>query len=76
MKKIMACSLILVISMVIVGCAANQDFVRSVDGYTRVILPDYKNYVQKDPTLSDDTKRIRIQAADKFQELVDSAKGR
>ncbi len=56
------------------GCAVNQEFVRSVDGYTRVILPDYKEYVEKDPALSEDTRRIRIQTADRFQELVDAAK--
>ena len=56
------------------GCSVNQDFVRGVDGYTRVILPDYKTYVTNDAALTADTKRIRLQAADKLQELVDSAK--
>jgi|GEM_PF-2784484 len=56
------------------GCSVNQDFVRGVDGYTRVILPDYKTYVKNDAALAEDTKRIRLQAADKLQELVDSAK--
>jgi len=56
------------------GCSVNQDFVRGVDGYTKVILPEYKDYIGKDPKLSPDTKRIRIQTADKFQQLVDDAK--
>ncbi|MFP3867729.1 MAG: hypothetical protein ACLFUU_06170 [Desulfobacteraceae bacterium] len=56
------------------GCSVNQDFVRAVDGYTNVILPEYQHYIAKDPQLSPDTKRIRIQAANKFQQLVDDAK--
>ncbi|MDD3581272.1 MAG: hypothetical protein PHW74_09655 [Desulfobacca sp.] len=56
------------------GCSVNQDFVRGVDGYTKVILPEYKNYIEKDPNLSPDTKRIRLQSAAKFQQLVDDAK--
>ncbi|MBW1985908.1 MAG: hypothetical protein JRI50_01555 [Deltaproteobacteria bacterium] len=56
------------------GCSVNQDFVRAVDGYTRVILPEYQDYVKQDPQLSPDTKRIRLQTADKFQQLVDEAR--
>ncbi|OPX20562.1 MAG: hypothetical protein BZ151_03200 [Desulfobacca sp. 4484_104] len=56
------------------GCSVNQDFVRGVDGYTQIILPEYKAYIAKDPQLSPDTKRIRLQSADKFQQLVDDAK--
>lgn len=56
------------------GCSVNQDFVRAVDGYTKVILPEYQDYIKNDPKLSTDTKRIRIQSAEKFQELVDNAK--
>jgi len=58
------------------GCFASQKlFVGAVDGYTKVILPEYKVYVTQDTTLDKDTKRIRIQTVDKFQELVDEAKG-
>ena len=56
------------------GCTVNQQFVTAVDGYTTVILPEYKKYIDDDPNLSEDTKRIRKQSADKFQELVDEAK--
>ncbi|MBW1916590.1 MAG: hypothetical protein JRI57_01005 [Deltaproteobacteria bacterium] len=56
------------------GCSVNQDFVRAVDGYTRVILPEYQDYVKQDPQLGPDTKRIRLQTADKFQQLVDEAR--
>jgi hypothetical protein len=69
--------LVVLFFWVIVSCSACStcpDFVRAVDGYTKVILPDYRNYVNADPSLSPDTKRIRIQTADKFQELVDAAR--
>jgi hypothetical protein len=61
-------------SVLVVGCSVNQEFVKAVDGYTKVILPEYKDYITNDPDLSEDTMRIRIQTADKFQELVDEAK--
>jgi len=60
--------------MVALGCGANRQFVKAVDGYTRIILPEYKEYVQRDTTIAEDTKRIRIQSAEQFQALVDDAK--
>ena len=61
--------------LVLVGCCSvNQDFVRAVHGYTRVMLPEYQGYVKQDPQLSPETKRIRLQAAAKFQQLVDEAR--
>jgi len=62
------------IFMACMGCSVNKQFVGAVDGYSQVILPEYKSYIQKDSTLSQDTKRIRTQSADKFQALVDHAK--
>jgi hypothetical protein len=61
---------------VVGGCSVNKEFVKGVDGYTKVILPEYKDYVASDPALSENTKRIRVQTADKFQELVNEAKGK
>jgi len=58
----------------VAGCSLNVQFVRSVDEYTKVILPEYRTYVQKDTTLDEDTKRIRSQTADRFQLLIDDAK--
>jgi len=58
----------------IAGCSLQMQFVKSVDEYTRVILPEYRTYVQKDTTLDEDTKRIRAQTADRFQMLIDDAK--
>ena len=70
------CMVILLVfaSVLVAGCSVNHEFVKAVDGYTKVILPEYKDYITSDPDLSEDTKRIRIQTADKFQELVDEAK--
>jgi len=56
------------------GCSLNVQFVKSVDEYTKAILPEYRTYVQKDTTLDEDTKRIRSQTADRFQMLIDDAK--
>jgi hypothetical protein len=57
------------------GCSVNKEFVKAVDGYTKVILPEYKGYIANDTSLNEDTKRIRLQTAEKFQELVNEAKG-
>jgi len=58
------------------SCAPlNQDFVKALDSYTKVILPEYKNYVQADTSLNDETKAIRMQTAERFQILIDSAGG-
>lgn len=58
-----------------VSCTAiNQEFVKKVDGYTKVILPHYKSLVPLDTTLKARDQEIRIQAADSFQGLVDDAK--
>lgn len=55
------------------GCSLNKAFVKSVNDYSEAILPEYKQYIKRDPVLDDDTKRIRLQSAEKFQELIDDA---
>lgn len=55
------------------GCSLNKAFVKSVNDYTVTILPEYKEYIENDPNLDKDTKRIRKQTADKFQALVNDA---
>ena len=71
MKRILA---ILVICLFCFGCSINAEFVKGVDEYSTVILPEYKDYVDKDDTLSEDSKRIRKQTADSFQKLIDGSK--
>jgi hypothetical protein len=70
------CIFMILLVFVVGGCSVNKEFVKGVDGYTKVILPEYKDYVASDPALSENTKRIRVQTADKFQELVNEAKGK
>lgn len=66
---------LIVFVVLLCSCAAvNQNFVKSVDGYSRVILMEYKMYVEKDTSLSEATKKIRLQSADQFQKMVDEAK--
>ena len=71
MKKfivsIIACGLL-------VGCAANKDFIAAVDSYTKVILPEYKTYIAKDSTLSASTKTIRTNSANQVQAMIDKEK--
>ena len=55
-------------------CGPHAVFVKAVDQDARLILPQYKAYVGGDPTLNDDSKRIRIQTADELQKLIDEAK--
>lgn len=65
--------LIAIFSSFMIGCALDRSFVKSVDDYAKTILPEYKEYIQEDPNLEKDTKRIRIQTADKFQQLINDA---
>lgn len=60
-------------TLFISSCTLNQAFVKSISDYTDTILPEYKEYIEKDTTLTEDTKRIRKQTADKFQALVNDA---
>jgi len=67
--------LVVLASILIAGCSVNKEFVMAVDGYSKVILPEYKDYIANDPNLSERTKQIRMQTADKLQKLVDEARG-
>ena len=69
------CIFMILLIFVVGGCSVNKEFVKAVDGYTKVILPEYKDYISNDTNLNENTKRIRLQTADKFQELVNEAKG-
>lgn len=73
--KMRKCIFMILLVFVVGGCSVNKEFVKGVDGYTKVILPEYKDYISNDTNLNEDTKRIRLQSADKFQELVNEAKG-
>jgi len=68
------CIVLGALCLLCLGCSSlDRAFVRSVNGYANVILPEYREYIQKDSSLSDDTRRIRTQTADKFRQLIDEA---
>ena len=69
MKRVLAVATVILFS----GCSLNMQFVKSVDEYSKVILPEYRAYVQSDSALDSDTQRIRSQTADRFQMLIDDA---
>lgn len=54
-------------------CPISKQFVSACDGYSKVILPRYIEYVKSDSTISDTTKEIRVTTANQFQRLIDSA---
>ena len=68
MKKVAALVLFLC------SCSMNQRFVTAVGGYSRIILPEYKHYVQNDTTLEESSKEIRIRTAEYFEKLIDEAR--
>lgn len=55
------------------GCAVDEGFVAAVDGYSQAILPEYRAYILADEGLSPETKRIRLQTAERFEALIDTA---
>jgi hypothetical protein len=63
-------ALSIAVIVLVCGCSPQKAFVKAVNDYTGVILPEYTHYLQNDSTLSDDTKRIRTQTAEKFQQLI------
>jgi hypothetical protein len=56
------------------GCSINQDFVETCDSTWQVIGPEYAEYVQKDKTLDERTKKIRLRTAEIFTKLIEKAK--
>jgi hypothetical protein len=66
--------LVVAVGCLMSGCSFNKQFVKSVDDYTKLILPEYKGYIQKDTSLDTNSKRIRTQTADQFQLLINDTK--
>jgi len=73
MRKWLA-ALVVAASLTAAGCSVNVAFVKAVEGYADAILPEYEAYVNADPRLDPDTRRIRLQTAQRFRLLVDEAK--
>lgn len=74
MKKNKVIVLGLFLSLLTVGCAsmnAKKQFAGGANGYAKQILPEYKEYIDKDAELDSDSKRIRKKTADDFQSYID-----
>ena len=63
------------VSALLAGCAPDRRFVAAVDAQAKVILPQYKSYVAADPGLDGASKRIRLENAEAFARLIETAKG-
>jgi len=71
MKKLILCTAFV---LALAGCSINQQFVETCDNTWQVIGPEYVEYVQKDETLDEDTKKIRLRTAEIFTRLIEEAK--
>ncbi len=75
MRRLNVCMLLVsLMFFFFVGCCYNKAFVAGVDNYADTILPDYRAYVNGDDSISEDSKRIRLQTADMFRALIDDEK--
>ena len=61
--------LLILLCLGMMGCSLNKHFVVGVDAYASAILPEYEAYIILDVTLSDESKRIRIQTSESFKKL-------
>lgn len=64
---------VLVLAAAAVGgcrCASEAAFYKGVQGYADVILPEYEKYVDSDPGLKPDTKKIRKDSAAGLRRLL------
>lgn len=74
MNKTRAVAVLILLGMLFGGCAsidAKRKFAEGAGIYTKTIIPEYKEYVDKDPNLEQDSKRIRKQTADEFQSYIE-----
>jgi hypothetical protein len=70
-------AILLLIAVILVSCSpVTKQFVSACDGYSKVMFPNYKEYIRNDATLSDTTKNIRIATVDQFQRMIDSAQAK
>ena len=55
-------------------CMPDQQFVKGVEGYTDVILPEYERYINADSRLNEDDKAIRLESSTGLKALIEEAK--
>jgi hypothetical protein len=56
------------------GCRNMDPFVYGVDAGWEVIGPEYKRYVDRDPTIDNDSKLLRKRTAIRMDKLIAEAK--
>lgn len=66
--------LLLLTVLLLPACSINKAFVKGVDSGTSVILPRYEEYVTKDATLDEDSKKERIRTSTELKKLIEDAK--
>lgn len=80
MKKFKLAVLFVAFIAVLSGCALfrspDQTLVSGVEGYVSVILPEYEKYVDNDPALDADSKKIRKDSSVGLKRLLEEAKGK
>lgn len=77
MKRVAILCVVGLALLAVTGCfgsGLDEEFVRAVDTNWKVIGPDYRAYLEKDESLSDQSKAIRLRAVDEFSRLVADAK--
>lgn len=65
---------VLTVLCLVAGCSPDQAFVKGVEGYTDVILPEYEKYVDNDSRLNANDKKIRKDSAKGLRALIKEAK--
>jgi hypothetical protein len=60
----------------LVGCASPKYaiFVDSVEAYAEIIVPEWKQYIDKDPSLDAESKERIKKTGDELLELIERAK--
>lgn len=66
-------SVLIPLLLILFGCGVNKHFVNGVDGYAKVILPEYENYIIMDSRLADESKYIRLETVESFRKLIEEA---
>ncbi len=64
---------LLLAALLFAGCT-NAALVRGVDAGVSQISPEYRRYVESDPTLEPTTKEIRLRTLTALEELIAKAK--
>jgi hypothetical protein len=65
---------ILALSATVISSCACPSFVKGVNAGLSQIGPEYKAYVQADPNLDEDSKKIRLRTLVELMHLLEEAK--